>query len=140
MKWLLIAIATLTALLVGFYFYFVLVTNSKVAAELRAEPQGQRAAIVMLLTFADGKEIPVNYLREGNKVFAGADGPWWREFKGAGAPVTLEIRGAVMTGHAVVVLDQPDYVKDVFARLRPNVPEWLPDWLNGKLVEITLEG
>jgi hypothetical protein len=27
----------------------------------------------------------------------------------------------------------------VFARLRPKVPSWLPLWLNGKLVVITLQ-
>ena len=29
-------------------------------------------------------------------------------------------------------------IDDVFARLRPAAPEWLPDWLNGKLVVISL--
>ena len=28
---------------------------------------------------------------------------------------------------------------DVFARLRPRAPGWLPAWLNGKLVVITLQ-
>lgn len=139
MKWVVIAFVALIVSLGGFYLYYVLVTNSNVTAELRAEPQGERAGIVMLLTFADGKQIPVNYLREGDKVFAGADGRWWREFEGAGAPVSVEIRGETMTGHAIVIEDDPDYVEKVFARLRPNVPEWLPDWLNGKLVEISLD-
>ena len=48
------------------------------------------------------------------------------------------IRGLEFRGHGRVVLDDPTYVEDVFSRLRPTVPEWLPDWLNGKLVVITL--
>ena len=36
-------------------------------------------------------------------------------------------------------LDDPDYIKDIFSRLRPTVPKWLPDALNGKLVVITLK-
>ena len=48
------------------------------------------------------------------------------------------IQGQVYKGHAVVVLDDPEYTEDVFARLRPTAPEWLPTWLNGKLVVITV--
>ena len=42
------------------------------------------------------------------------------------------------TGHARTVLDDPDYTADVFSRLRPTVPGWLPSWLNAKLVVVTL--
>ena len=48
--------------------------NPGVAEELRAEPDGDRAQKVMLLTLPSGREIPVNYLREGDRVYAGADG------------------------------------------------------------------
>jgi hypothetical protein len=138
-KWALVTIAVVAVLYGGLSLYGSFSTNPKVIAELRTNPQGDRAGIAMLLSFQDGKQIPVNYLREGNMVFVGADGPWWRDFRDAGAPVTLEIRGETLTGHAVVVLNNPDYVDEVFTRLRPAVPEWLPDWLNGKLVVITLD-
>ena len=36
----------------------------------------------------------------------------------------------------MTVLDRPDYVSDIFKRLRPKVPAWLPRWLNGKLIVI----
>ena len=138
MKWLLIVPVALALLFVGLRLYYAFIVNPQVTEELRSKLEGERAAKVMLLTFADGRQIPVNYLREGNEVFAGADGRWWRAFRDGGAPVTVEIRGEALDGHAVVVLDDQAYVDDVFSRLRPTVPKWLPDWLNGKLVVVTL--
>ena len=113
-------------------------TNARVAQEILTNPDGQRARETMLVRLADGREYPVNYLIDDNLVFMGIDGRWWREFEGDGAPVELLIRGATLTGHARAELDDQAYIDDVFSRLRPTVPEWLPDWLNGKLVVITL--
>jgi len=89
------------------------------------------------LTF-EGKTLPVNYLKEGDTVFMGVDGRWWRAFTGGAVPVTMLIQGETYDGLGVVVLDDPAYVKDVFSRLRPTAPEWLPAWLTGKLVVITI--
>ncbi len=113
--------------------------NAQVAADIRANPDGERARKTMLLTLADGRMYPVNYLREGNLVFMGIDGLWWREFVDGSQPVKMHIRGQQFAGQARTILDDPDYTEAVFARLRPTVPEWLPDWLNGKLVVITLD-
>ena len=93
----------------------------------------------MLLTFPDGRQLPVNYLREGDKVFAGADGRWWRAFRDGGAPVTMLIQGQTLSGHATLELDDQAYIDDVFARLRPAA-SWVPQWLDAKLVVITLDG
>jgi len=139
LKGLATVIAVLALLAVAYLLHARLVANPKVVEELRSNPTGARAARVALLTFADGSAIPVNYLREGNKVFIGADGLWWREFRDGGAAVSVLIRGETHTGRAFVVLDDPRYVEDVFSRLRPTVPKWLPDWLNGKLVVVTLD-
>jgi len=49
-----------------------------------------------------------------------------------------DVAARVRERYAVVVLDDQAYVDDVFSRLRPTVPKWLPDWLNGKLVVVTL--
>lgn len=38
-----------------------------------------------------------------------------------------------------VVLDDPEYTRDLFSRLRPSAPKWLPDWLNAYLIVIDLE-
>lgn len=138
LKWILIVFVLLGCAFGVLMVYSTFVTNPGVTEDLESNPQGERAGIAMLLTFADGRTIPVNYLREDDKVFVGADGPWWREFRGEGASVTLLIRGATFEGHAKVVLDDPAYTRDVFARLRPTAPAWLPDWLNGKLVVIEL--
>ncbi len=143
MKWVLIAISVLIGLPILLYFgavaYFNLVGNNQVTKELKDKPQGERAGIVMLLTLPDGRELPVNYLREGDQVFAGADGRWWRPLREGDIPVQVFIRGQEFSGKARVVLDDPEYTRDVFSRLRPTAPAWLPDSLNGKLIVIDLD-
>ena len=114
-------------------------TNALVIAEIQTNPGGERAARSMVITLADGRVYPVNYLREGNLVFMGIDGRWWRAFQGAGQQVEMLIQGQRLTGLAKVELDDQAYIDEIFARLRPKVPSWLPDWLNGKLVAITLD-
>lgn len=138
LKWTLLGLVVLVVLAVVYRAVTVDATNERVAQEIRANPDGDRARRSMLLYLPDGRMYPVNYLHEGNLVFMGIDGRWWREFRGEGAPVRMFIRGAELSGHGRVVLDDPAYVEDVFSRLRPTVPDWLPDWLNGKLVVITL--
>ena len=114
-------------------------TNASVIAEIQTNPGGERAARSMVITLADGRVYPVNYLREGNLVFMGIDGRWWRAFQGAGQQVEMLIQGQRLTGLAKVELDDQAYIDEIFARLRPKVPSWLPDCLNGKLVAITLD-
>ena len=143
MKWVFIILAAVIVLPVVLYLgvlgYYNLVGNDQVAEELRSNPDGERANIVTLLTLPDGRELPVNYLREGNQVFVGADGRWWRAFRDGDVPVNLMIKGETLSGKARVVLDDPDYTRDVFSRLRPSAPDWLPDWLNANLIVIDLE-
>ena len=139
LKWLLIVLAVLVVAFVGLRLLVGLITNPRVVGELRTDPQGERAGIVMLLTLPDGRVLPVNYRREGNQVFAGADGRWWRALRDGDVPVTVTIRGETLPGRARVVFDDPEYKRDVFARLRPNVPKWLPAWLDAQLVVIDLE-
>jgi hypothetical protein len=138
-KWLLGGIVVLLLLAIGYRLTVFERTNRAVAEEIRTQPDSARARQSMLVTLADGRTFPVNYLLEGDRVFMGIDGLWWRAFRGDGAPVSVLIRGEALTGHARVILDDPAYTTAVFSRLRPTVPEWLPDWLNGKLVVITLD-
>ncbi len=123
----------------GFLLYAKFVSNPRVVLELQSDPNGVRAQRVMLLTLANGKVIPVNYLRDAQHVFVGADGPWWRNFRDGGGAVTLMIRGRTLSGRAVAVTDDPAYTREIFSRLRPSAPKWLPDWLNGVLVVVTLD-
>lgn len=143
MKWVLIALVAVIAippmLYLGVLAYYNLIGNDRVAVELRADPEGERANIVMLLTLPSGRELPVNYLREGNQVFVGADGRWWKAFRDGDVPVGVMIKGEQLSGKARVVLDDPEYTSDVFSRLRPSAPQWLPEWLNAYLVVIDLE-
>ena len=137
-KWLGVLVVGAILLLGAAALAFRFVLNPRVMEELRTDPEGERAGIVMIIDLPGGKRIPVNYLREGDKVFAGADGPWWRTL-GDGAPVTLLIRGEILHGHGRVKEDDPAYKKDVFSRLRPTVPKWLPSWLDAKLVVVSLD-
>ena len=98
LKWLAIVLGVLAVALIGLRVMSTLVTNPRVIEELNENPEGERAGIVMLLTFPDGRALPVNYLREGNLVFTGADGRWWRALRAGNVPVTLLIRGETLTG------------------------------------------
>jgi hypothetical protein len=111
--------------------------NTRVMNEIRSDPFGERARKTMIVTLEDGRVYPVNFLREDGRVYMGIDGLWWRVFQGEGSRVQMEINDQIVTGTGVVILDDPARVDDVFSRLRPTVPEWLPRALNGKLVEIT---
>ena len=142
MKWIPIVLVAVIALPVmlylGAFAYYNLIGNDRVAEELCNNPGGERANIVMLLTLPSGRVLPVNYLREGNQVFAGADGGWWRAFRDGDIPVRVMIKGEQFSGNARVVLDDPEYTRGVFSRLRPAAPQWLPQWLNANLIVIDL--
>ena len=113
--------------------------NTRVINEIRSDPFGERARKTMIVTLDDGRVYPVNYFREDGRVYMGIDGLWWRVFQGEGSGVQMEINDQIVTGTGVVILDDPARVDDVFSRLRPTVPEWLPDWANGKLVIVDLK-
>lgn len=138
-KRLIVVLAVLGLLITGYVVYMQQMVNPRISAQIRNEPESAAAARAMILILADGREIPVNYLWEGNQVFAGADGRWWREFRTGPTPVSLVIKGQTYSGQATVELNDQNYVDDVFSRLRPTAPEWLPDWANGKLVIVTLD-
>lgn len=110
------------------------VLNSGIVRELREHPDGERARKVMLLTLPSGKRIPVNYLREGQTVYAGADFPWWRELRAEGAAVTVWIRGETLRGRGRAVEDDPARRATVFAKLRPTAPSW-----TGTMVVVELD-
>ena len=92
------------------------------------------------MTLPDGDQIPTSYLREGNQVFAGADGHWWRALRDGDVPATLPIKSEGLKGKARAILDDPAYTNDVFKRLRSNVRKWLPNWLNGDFIVIDFVG
>ena len=88
----------------------------------------------MLLTLPSGKAIPVNYLRDGDTVYAAADFPWWRELRGGGGRGGVLIRGEQLSGHIRAVEDDPELRASVFARLRPSAPAF-----TGTLIVIELD-
>jgi hypothetical protein len=139
MKWLGISLGVLLLLVGGYAVYTATIANPRVLAELRDSPTGERAKKVMLLSLPSGRTLPVNYLREDDLVYAGSDGPWWRELRGDPTPVSVVILGDTLQGQASAIESDPERTREVFSRLRPSAPSWLPDWMNGVLVEIRLE-
>ena len=97
LKWvaIILGLLALSPSLVG--VIFSLVVNTIVSAELRNNPNGKEAREAMLLTF-EGRTLPVNYLKEGNTVFLGVDGRWWRAFAGRSVPVSMIMGGQVYAG------------------------------------------
>ena len=139
LKWSGIVVATLVLGLLALRLLYGLIANPRVIEEITANPNGERAGIVMALTLPDGRTLPVNYRREDNHVYAGADGRWWRTLRDGNASVTVLIRGETLTGQARVVFDDPEFKAEVFSRLRPTVPSWLPEWLDAHLVVIEID-
>lgn len=134
-----IAVAAGLATVAGAYLLFATnVANQDVVQSILNNPQGPIARRVMLLTFPDRTVIPLNYLQEGKRIYVGADGRWWRTFRDGNVPVQVLVRGESLPGLATAILDDPALTQNVFSRLRPDTPEWLPDSLNGVLVVIDI--
>lgn len=133
LKYVLLAFAALCLLAAGTVPYMNHVMNPAVERELRENPTGERAQKVMLLALPSGRTIPVNYLREGDTIYVGCDGRWWRELRGAGARVELFVRGEALVGHARAIEDDPAHRAAVFDRLRPSAPK-----IFGTLIQIEL--
>jgi hypothetical protein len=129
-----IGVGVLIAAIGGYLAYAILIANPAVVEDLRTNPTGERAKIVMILSLPNGKDLPVNYLREGNRVYAGADGTWWKELRGEGAEVEMLIQGESLRGQARAVEGDPDYTLDIFKRLRPTSYKYL----DGVLIEIKI--
>jgi hypothetical protein len=127
-------IAALALLVLGYWIFVVQIGNPRVVRELIENPNGERAGRVMLLTLPSGRRIPVNFYREDDMVYAGADGSWWKELVGDGFPVSVLVRGETLQGTARTVLDDPVYTTQIFKKLRPNAIEGF-----GRLVEIRIE-
>ncbi|MEM7412043.1 MAG: hypothetical protein AAF430_17580 [Myxococcota bacterium] len=133
-SWILVGALLLVVLFFASACVYSWWVNPGVERELREDPDGDRAQKVMLLTLPSGKTIPVNYLREGDFVYAGADFPWWRSIPPEGGPGTVFIRGEELTGTVRAVTDDPERRADVFSRLRPDAVSWA-----GTLVVVELD-
>ncbi len=131
MKYVPIVVVALLVIFAGYAIFVTRVGNPWVVSELRKDPDGARARRVMLITLPSGRNIPVNYLREDDRVYAAADGRWWQQLRGPGAPVELLVRGETLVGHARAIEDEPDHRSAIFDRLRPSAPK-----LFGTLIQI----
>jgi hypothetical protein len=90
---------------------FVRFVNTRVAA-LIASPRwgrllGRSFAIISYTGRRSGKTFttPINYQRRGNEIVIGVAMAgrknWWRNFIEPGAPLSIRIDGADLSGHAV---------------------------------------
>ena len=104
-KWVVLIVLGALLVFAGYRISQRSATDARIAAEIRANPDGERAAKTMVVTLADGRVYPVNFLLEDGRVFMGIDGRWWREFVGAGQPISMHIKGQDYQGHAVAELD-----------------------------------
>jgi len=134
MKWIAIVLGAIVVLVAAMPLYYAYFMNPKVARELREDPDGERAQKVMLITLPSGRAIPVNYLREGDTVYAGADGSWWKELRGEGGRGTVLVRGETLEGHMRAVEDDAELRTSVFGRLRPTAVSFA-----GTLVVVELD-
>lgn len=94
--------------------------NARVTSEIQLHPSSERALETMVMTLADGTVYPVNYLREGNSVFVGIDGFWWRAFRGEGQRVEMLIQGQRFAGNAKIELDDQAYIDDILLDCVPK--------------------
>lgn len=114
------------------------VVNPPVVEELRSEPHGSRAHRTMLLTLPDGRAIPVDYVRQGDRLYAVSGFRWWRTLRG-GKRVTVFIRGERLTGVGDVFQGDAAVETNMLSRLKMPVLGIPPAWTGGALVEIVLD-
>ncbi|WP_272269417.1 hypothetical protein [Rhodococcus sp. Rp3] len=61
--------------------------------------------------------MPISYRRSGDSVTIGVAMPdeksWWRDFLGAGAPMSIQLDDKGRTGHAVATRDERGHVEVV---------------------------
>ena len=108
---------------------------------LQSEQHGLLSDSVMLITLkkrdsAEMKTFPVDYLREGNRVYIGSDSGWWKHLEG-GAEVTMLMQGTEYTGWATPILDDPERSSAGFKKLRP----WTykrAEWTGAVFVEVKI--
>ncbi|MEM7077061.1 MAG: hypothetical protein AAF513_00405 [Pseudomonadota bacterium] len=128
-----LACAGAIALLAGCASY-----NRGVIDELKSQPDGDRAARLLLLTLPDQREIPLRFVKVDPRLFyVGAGGRWWRQVcDGVRLGVLIEGNPGVA---AVRCVDDARLKRRIFAQLRSPLVAWLPRWAGGGvLVELRL--
>lgn len=89
--------------------------NRALAALLRSPAHAAVSRSYILITVTGRRTgrrhtLPVSYREDGGIVRIHVGWPehkrWWRNLRGAGAPVTIVLRGATRTGHGVAHGDE----------------------------------
>jgi hypothetical protein len=100
------------------------IANPLMKALLNSPLHGRMSKDLMVLNWTGRKSgkrfsTPVGYLREGNRLYVFNNSGWWRNFTGAGAPVSLRLQGKTVRGHAQVLTD-PAEVQRAVQRMASN--------------------
>ena len=74
-------------------------------------------------------------MRDGDTVYAAADGRWWRELREGGGEASVLIRGETLHGRVRAELDDGKLRDSVFERLRPTAPRFLGTLIVFELTE-----
>jgi hypothetical protein len=119
----------------------LLISHVLVPVVLKSKQHALLSGHIMLITMTKRETgnlitFPVDYLREGNTVYAGSDSTWWKNLEG-GAEVYLLIQGTEYVGWATPITDNLDRIKEGFKKLRPWT-YWRASWSGAVLVEIQL--
>ncbi len=130
------------AILVGIAIVLIIVANPIVTAILRSERHALLSDGIMLITMkkrgtSELKTFPVDYLREANTVYVGADSGWWKHLEG-GADVRMLIQGTEQVGWATPILDDPDRMAVGFKKLRPFTYKRAL-WMGAVFIEIEIQ-
>ena len=121
---------------------FITVYNPVVSTILQSDQHTLLSGRTMLITMENRetsqmKTFPVNYLREGDTVYMGADFSWWKHLEG-GAEVRMLIQGTEFVGWATPILDDPARSSAGFQKLRP----WTykrAEWTGAVFVEAKIQ-
>src|SRR4028119_670088 len=104
--------------------------NKVPAAVLRSPLHRAMSGKYLLLSFAGRKSgkrytTPVAYLKEGETLLMTTDSPWWKNLRGgdgAGAPVSVRVKGREYEGLGEAVTDVTEVVRVLhrFLQVQPG--------------------
>lgn len=109
---------------------FAKIMNKVPAAVLGSPLHGAMSDKYLLLSFAGRKSgkrytTPVAYLKEGETLLMTTDSPWWKNLRGkdgAGAPVSVRVKGQEYEGLGEAVTDETEVVRVLhrFLQMQPG--------------------
>ena len=112
--------------------------NPSIVSELQSTPITPRAERLLVLALPD-RELPLRYLQQGDCLYLGAGGTWWRQLQ---TPLSVQVwlRGHPQTAIAQAFPGASAVRKPVMRQLRDRWPaSWLRVIRKGQLVLVDLQ-